>query len=238
MGYDVADDVAVLQLQGASGLPTVSFSATGTRLGDTVVAVGNAGGRGTPTAAAGVVTGLDEATKAQSELLGTTEHLRGPIESNAGIESGQSGGPLVDRTGRVVGMVTAGSSDFAFSQGASQGYAVPAPTFRSIATDIVNGKEAHGVHVGATSFLGVKVTAVQSAGAFVVQVLSTSPAAVAGVVPGDLIVGIAGQAVRSPDTVSSVLDAYDPGAKLPVQLLDQTGAQRTVTVTLVAGPPA
>ena len=102
----------------------------------------------------------------------------------------------------------------------------------------MKGKETNGVHVGATSFLGVKATAVQSAGAFVVQVLPTSAAAVAGVVPGDLIVGMAGQAVRSPDTVSSVLAAYDPGAKLPVQLLDQTGAPRTVTITLVAGPPA
>jgi S1-C subfamily serine protease len=238
VGYDVSDDVAVLQLQGASGLPTVSFSKSQTRLGDRVIAIGNAGGRGTPTAAAGVVTGLDKAITAQSELSGTTEHLSGLIETNAAIESGQSGGPLVSSKGRVVGMVTAGSPDFAFSQGASQGYAVPAAAFRSIATDIVNGKESGGVHVGATPFLGVRVSSVQGTGALVVQVLSTSPAAGGGIQPGDLIVGLAGQAVRSPDTVSAVLGAYHPGAQVDVQLLDPAGQQRSVTVTLVAGPPA
>jgi S1-C subfamily serine protease len=238
VGYDVSDDVAVLQLQDATGLETVSFSTAQTRLGDRVIAIGNAGGRGTPTAAAGVVTGLEKAITAESELSGTTEHLSGLIETNAAIESGQSGGPLVSSRGRVVGMVTAGSPDFAFSQGASQGYAVPAAAFRSIADDIANGKESTSVHIGATAFLGIRVSSVQGTGALVVQVLPTSPAAGGGIQPGDLVVGLAGKAVRSPDTVSAVLGAYHPGSQVDVQLLDQAGQQRSVTVALVAGPPA
>lgn len=238
VGYDVADDVAVLQLQGASGLQTVSFARSSARIGDAVIAIGNAGGKGAPTAAAGVVTGLDKAITAQSELSGTTEHLSGLIETDAAIESGQSGGPLVNTGARVLGMVTAGSSNFAFSQGASQGYAVPAATFRSIAADIADGKESGSVHIGATAFLGVRVTSVEQAGAFVVQVLATSPAAVAGVAPGDLITEMAGRPVRAPETLSSVLAAYHPGATVQAGIVDQSGVLRAVTMTLVAGPPA
>lgn len=238
VGYDASNDVAVLQLEGAADLPTVSFAGSSARIGDTVIAVGNAGGTGTPTAAAGVVTGLNQTITARSELSGTTELLTGLIETDAAIEAGQSGGPLVDTGGRVIGMVTAGSSDFAFSDGASQGYAIPAPRFRSTAADIVNGRESATVHVGPTAFLGVRVTSVQEPGALVVQVLSASPAATAGILPGDLIVGLADEAVRAPETLSSVLAAHDPGATLQVHLRDQAGELRTVMVTLGAGPPA
>ncbi len=238
VGYDVSDDVAVLQLQGASGLPTITFAGSTARVGDRVIAVGNAGGKGTPTAAAGVVTGLNRAITAYSELSGTTEHLTGLIETDAAIESGQSGGPLVDTKGHVVGMVTAGSAGFAVSQSDSRGYAVPAPTFRSIATDIVKERGSATVHIGATAFLGVRVMSTQAAGALVVQIVSTSPAAAAGIVPGDLIVGLGGQVVRSPETVAGVLGSARPGGRLRVDLVDQSGQQHSVTATLVAGPPA
>lgn len=238
VGYDVSEDVAVLQLQGASSLPTVTFARSSARVGDTVIAIGNAGGTGTPTAAAGVVTGLRQTITARSELSGTVEHLSGLIETNAAIQSGQSGGPLVNERGRVVGMVTAGSEDFTFSQSASQGYAVPAPTFRAIASDIVQGRGSATVHIGTTAFLGVMVAPTQGTGALVVQVLPTSPAARAGIVAGDTVVGLGGQAVLSPDTVAGVMATYDVGATVDVQVLGSTGKERTVTVTLVAGPPA
>ena len=238
VGYDVHDDVAVLQLQGASGLSTITFAGSTVRVGDTVIAVGNAGGKGTPTAAAGVVTGLNRTITAYSELSGTTEHLTGLIETDAAIESGQSGGSLVDIKGQVVGMVTAGSAGFAVSQSDSRGYAVPAPTFRSIANDIVKGRGSATVHIGATAFLGVRVISTQAAGALVVQIVSTSPAAAAGIVPGELIVGLGGQVVRSPETVVGVLGSARPGDRLGVDLVDQSGKRRSVVVTLVAGPPA
>lgn len=238
VGYDAAHDVAVLQLNGATGLSTATLAGSSARLGDTVVAIGNAGGRGTPTAAAGVITGLNQTITAQSELSGTSEHLSGLIETNAAIEAGQSGGPLVNANARVVGMVTAGSSNFTFSQSANQGYAVPATTFLPVVTDIVNGNESTNVHIGPTAFLGVRTTSVQEPGALVVQVVGTSPAALAGVLPGDLIVGLGGQTVSSPETVASVLATYRPGAQIRVNLVDQAGAQRTVTVTLANGPPA
>jgi len=119
----------------------------------------------------------------------------------------------------------------------SQGYAVSATTFRPVTTDIVNGNESTTVHIGPTAFLGVRVTSVQQPGALVVQVVATSPAALAGVLPGDLIVGLAGQTVRSPEALASVLATYRPGAQIQVSLVDQAGVQRTVTATLVSGPP-
>lgn len=238
LGYDVSHDVAVLQLQGASGLPTATVARSAVRVGTKVVAVGNAGGNGPPTAAAGVVTGLDRAITALSELSGTTEHLTGLIETDAAIQSGQSGGALVNRRGRVVGMVTAGSSGFAVSQSDSRGYAVPAQAFGPIVGDIVAGRASATVHVGATAILGVRVMATQTTGAFVVDVMSTSPAATAGIAPGDRIVGLSGQPVRSPDTVSRVLAAAQPGTRVHVDLVDPAGQARSVTVVLVAGPPA
>jgi len=101
----------------------------------------------------------------------------------------------------------------------------------------VNGNESTTVHIGPTAFLGVRVTSVQQPGALVVQVVATSPAALAGVLPGDLIVGLAGQTVRSPEALASVLATYRPGAQIQVSLVDQAGVQRTVTATLVSGPP-
>lgn len=238
LGYDAAHDVAVLQLDGASGLRTVSFAQSPVGVGDKVVAIGNAGGKGTPVAAAGVVTGMNQAVTASSELSGTTEHLAGLIETDAAIRPGQSGGPLVNTQARVIGMVTAGSSNYSLGEGATQGYAVPARTMLAIAKHIVRGNELGTVHVGKTAFMGIRVTTVQQPGAFVVQVLPTGPADTAGIVPGDLIVGIDGQSIRSPDTVSSVLNHLNPGDTVRVDVVGQSGVQRTLSIPLVSGPPA
>lgn len=238
VGYDVSEDVALLQLKGASGLRTVSYAGSVPRLSDPVVAIGNARGAGRPTAVSGVVTGLDQTITAMSEISGTTERLRGLIETNAAVESGQSGGPLVDAHSAVVGMVTAGSADFTFRDGASQSYAVPAGTFRSVAAEIGAGNASSTIHIGPTAFLGVRVTAAQGAGALIVQVLATSPAAAAGMADGDLVVALAGQTIAGPETLARALDGLQPGAAVQVTLVDQTGTARSVSVTLVSGPPA
>ena len=94
-GYDASADIAVVQLTGASHLPTVSFARARAAIGQPVVAIGNAGGKGgTPSAVSGTVTGLDQSVAAQDELSGTTEHLSGLIATDAPIQAGDSGGPL------------------------------------------------------------------------------------------------------------------------------------------------
>jgi S1-C subfamily serine protease len=142
IGTDAAADVALLQIQGVSGLPTVSIGdSTRVSVGDTVVAIGNALGReGPPTASQGQVTGLDRTITATDATGSSAETLTGLIQVDAGIVPGDSGGPLVDQSGRVVGMDTAASArHFRFRSGTSQGFAIPIATAMSVAQRLAQG---------------------------------------------------------------------------------------------------
>ena len=105
LGYSVTDDVALLQLQNASGLKTISTgNSSNLSVGQPVVAIGNAGGTGgTPSAVGGTVTALDQTITAGD--AGTlSETLNGLIETDANIQPGDSGGALVNTAGKVIGM--------------------------------------------------------------------------------------------------------------------------------------
>ena len=112
VGYDVSQDIAVLQLSGASGLTTATTGDSSmVKVGDSVVALGNAGGvGGTPSVAAGSVTALNQSITASDEGAATSEQLSGLIETNADIQAGDSGGSLVNSYGQVIGVDTAASS--------------------------------------------------------------------------------------------------------------------------------
>lgn len=239
VGYDASADVAVLQLTGASDLPTVSFARARATVGQSVVAVGNAGGKGgTPSAVSGTVTGLDQSVAAQDELSGTTEHLSGLIATDAPIQAGDSGGPLVTTASRVLGMNTAGSSHYDLAQGTTQGFAIPIGTVSAIATQIEHGVSSATVHIGPTAFLGVQATNAGTIGAVVVKVLPGTPAAGIGLEAGDTIVSLGGQEIRSPTTLSKVLQAEKPGVTLPISWQDRFGQSYSTSVTLTSGPPA
>ena len=122
VGYDKSDDVAVIQLQGASGLTTVSFGdSSQVAVGQSVVGLGNAGGKGgTPSVATGTVTALNQSITAGDEGSGSSENLTGMIETNANIQPGDSGGPLVNSAGQVIGIDTAASSSSGSSGGSGQ----------------------------------------------------------------------------------------------------------------------
>src|SRR5258708_7251960 len=111
LGTDPAADVALLQLQGASGLATVTVADSSTlTVGQAVIAIGNALGRGgAPSVTSGSITALDQTITA-SDGNGPGEQLSGLIESDASISPGDSGGALVNTSGQVVGMITAGPS--------------------------------------------------------------------------------------------------------------------------------
>ena len=113
LGVDPTQDVAVIKLQGASGLPTVSFDLSGSLVvGDHVTGLGNALGRdGAPVPASGSVTSLDETIQVQDESATIRETLDGVICFDAPIQPGDSGGPLLNDQGHVIGMDTAGSRD-------------------------------------------------------------------------------------------------------------------------------
>ena len=169
VGYDSTDDLAVLQLVGASGLQTAKIAnSDAVKVGEPVVAVGNAGGAGgTPSAAGGAVTALNQSITAGDELNGTSENLTGLIEVNADVQSGDSGGSLVDSSGRVIGVDSAASSGYSLQSASgqsAQGYAIPINKALSIAKQMVNGQSSSTVHVGPTAFLGVLLSSGSSSG--------------------------------------------------------------------------
>ncbi|HYB87323.1 MAG TPA: trypsin-like peptidase domain-containing protein [Streptosporangiaceae bacterium] len=170
IGYDKTHDVAVLQLEGASGLQTVSLSSAAPHAGQKVVALGNAGGKGgTPSVATGRITGLNQSITASDESAGDAEQLTGMIGHNADIQPGDSGGPLLNTYGEVIGMNTAGSSSSSAGgfqqpgqsgqgQAPTQGFAIPITEASSIATQMENGTPSATSHLGATAFLGVETS--------------------------------------------------------------------------------
>jgi S1-C subfamily serine protease len=263
VGYNKTKDVAVLQLQNASGLQTVSLSSSGVQRGDKVVALGNAGGKGgTPSVAAGTVTGTGKTITASDESAGDAEQLQGLIQTNAGIQPGDSGGPLVNTQGQVVGMDTAASTGISTTgfgsqsqQTATQAFAIPISEATSIASQIEAGQASSTVHIGATAFLGVEVSSASSTGGFggyygngsgssassgatVAGVVSGSAAAQAGLAQGDTITSVAGHTIASSTDVSSALATHHPGDKISISWTDQSGQSQTATVTLASGPAA
>jgi len=162
VGYDASHDVAVIQLQGASGLTTANLGNSSTvQVGDNVTALGNAEGKGgTPSVAPGTVTALNQSITASDELSSVSEQLTGLIETNAPIQPGDSGGSLVNAYGQVIGMDTAASSSDQTqgqSSTATQAFAIPINNALSIARQIESGTTSATVHIGATAFLGVEL---------------------------------------------------------------------------------
>jgi S1-C subfamily serine protease len=244
VGYDRAADVALLRLSGASNLRTVTVSHAKPSIGQSVKAVGNAGGTGSLTSARGTITGLNRSIVAGDEQS-APEQLTGLIETNAGVQPGDSGGPLLDAAGRVLGMDTAASANSAYAANASDAYAIPIGKAITIAKQIAFGKASSTVHIGATAFLGVEVQTAGSdggyggygySGAVIAGVVPNGPAANAGLVSGDVITAIDGHSISTAEQVSPLILAKKPGAKIRVAYVDQYGDGSSTTVKLGTGP--
>jgi S1-C subfamily serine protease len=248
VGYDASHDVAVIQLQGASGLQTANLGNSSTvKVGDKVVAVGNAGGQnGIPSVATGRVTGLDQSITASDASAGTAEQLSGLIRTDAGIQPGDSGGPLVNASGQVIGIDTAASAGSVQlnSSTAMQAFTIPINKAVSIARQIESGTASATVHIGATALLGVEIESAaqfgnaSGAGAQVAGVQPGSAAANAGLTAGDVITAVGGHSVGAASDVRSALSGYHPGDKVSIAWTDQAGQSQTATAVLGAGPAA
>ena len=248
VGYDRSHDIAVIRLQSASGLQVASFgNSDNVAVGQSVVGIGNAGGRGgTPSTAAGQVTGLDESITASDEAASTSEQLTGLIATSAGIQPGDSGGPLATMEGKVIGIDTAASANYSFSSGDAQGFAVPINQALAIAHQITAGHASSTVHLGDTAFLGVKIlssgtqggAASSVAGATISGVVAGSPAEAAGLGQGDTITALNRTAIGSPDDLTTQLSGHHPGDKVLLTWTDAGGASHSATVTLAKGPAA
>ena len=154
IGYDKTGDIALIQLQGASGLATIPVGNSAlVKIGQQVVALGNAAGRNSISSAPGQVTALDQSITASDDAGSTSsEMLYGTIQTNADIVAGDSGGPLAASTG-VIGMDTAGS-DADYQQPAA-GFAIPINTALSVARQIAAGRASATVTIGYPAFLGI-----------------------------------------------------------------------------------
>jgi S1-C subfamily serine protease len=249
VGYDHGKDVAVLQLQDASGLRTVTLGdSSGTAVGQRVVALGNAGGKGgAPSVAAGRITGLSASITASDQSAGTSEALIGLIRHSADVQPGDSGGPLVNSAGQVIGINTAASFGFRLQSGQAQAFAIPVREALLIGHQIEAGISSATVHIGDTGFIGVQVRSAASAaadgvpagtGAAIDSVLPESPAETAGLAAGDVIVSVDGHSISSPSALESTLQQHHPGDRVRISWTSQGGQMRSAVVVLTAGPAA
>lgn len=231
VGYSVSRDVAVLQLANASALRPVKLGvAARVRVGQRVVARGNAQGRGgPPKAAPGRIIALHRQIVARDET--DSETLNNMIATNAPVVPGYSGGPLEDRLNRVLGIVTAGSIS-----GVHRGFAIPIRYALQLARRIESGRPNSIVHIGPTAFLGVGVETV-TGGAQITQVLAGKPADVAGLVLGDVITSLNGVTISSSLDVRRVVLSLVPGQAVSIGWTDTSGTAHTGTITPISGPP-
>jgi S1-C subfamily serine protease len=239
VGTDPTEDIAILQLEGAKGLTPAPFAGTAAvTVGESVVAIGNAGGLGgTPSVVSGTVQALNQTITASDVGGANAETLNGLIQTNAPIQPGDSGGPLVNQSAQVIGIDTAASVGRRFSAGASEGFAIPIGHALSIAHQIESGQASSTVHIGLPGFLGVSIAPSSTgSGATVSAVMAGKPAAAAGLQAGDVITAVGGQAVDSPPTLSKLTHAHRPGDRVSLTWTDQNGGTHTATVTLATGP--
>jgi S1-C subfamily serine protease len=158
IGYDVTGDIALIQLQGASGLHTIPVgNSSSLKTGQQVIAMGNADGQSMIVPAAGNITALNQTITASNQGgTITSETLHGMIETNADIVSGDSGGPLASTSGKVIGMDTAGD-DVRFQMQSAAGFAIPINTALAVAQQIAAGQASSTITIGYPPFMGIYI---------------------------------------------------------------------------------
>jgi S1-C subfamily serine protease len=231
LGANPGQDIALLKINNVTNLPTVKFaSPSEIQQGNAVIAIGNALAlQGGPSVTTGIISGLNRSETIQNDS-GGTETLSNLIQTDAPINPGNSGGPLALANGDVIGMNTAAvlaSLSFGSSTAQNIGFAIPVTTIEQV----LPGLRANNNSVSPSTrpVLGVDVTNLtpaliaahnlsQSTGAYVVNVFPDSPAALAGIKPGDVIVEIAGQPVVDTNSLSNDLASLHPGQTVSVSL--------------------
>jgi S1-C subfamily serine protease len=248
IGVDPSADVAVIQVDGVTGLPTVSFaSSSSVKVGDAIVALGNALGQGgTPDVSQGSITALDQTITA-SEGGSKSEQLSGMLQSDASIYPGDSGGPIVNSAGQVVGMITAGDVQGFRSSASTVNYAIPSDTILSVVNLIRSGQASSDIIYGQTGYIGVSVQNIDasvqaqlnlnvSSGALVVGVQTGSVAGSAGITRYSVITSVAGSEITNIDDLGNSLLAHKPGERVSINWVNQSG-NHSATVTLAGVNP-
>jgi putative serine protease PepD len=222
VGTDPSTDLAVLKVQAPASLlrPLELGDSSSLQVGAGVVAIGSPFGL-EETVTSGIISALHREMTAPNNFT-----IPDSIQTDAAINHGNSGGPLLDLTGKVIGVNSQIESDSGDNAGV--GFAVPSNTVRSIAAQLISsGKVQH-------AYLGVGI-ANASAGVRLTDVRTGTPAAAAGLRAGDVVTAIDGKAVRDAATLGSAIDAKKPGDRVSITFT-RNGTTKTVQVTLAARP--
>jgi putative serine protease PepD len=224
VGADPSTDVALLDLEGDRDVTPLELgSAESLQVGDAVAAIGSPFGlEGTLTA--GIVSALDRDIRAPNGFT-----IDGAIQTDAALNGGSSGGPLLDSAGRVVGI----SSQIESRTGGNVGigYAVPVETVERVVDELLQSGEVQHAYLG----VGLDDEPAEGGGVALTEVAEGGPAADAGIRAGDVILAIGGEDVETPDDVRDAVDSRDPGDDVEVRVR-RDGDSRTVTVTLGERP--
>jgi putative serine protease PepD len=223
VGTDRSTDVAVIKVDtDASRLhPLTLADSSAVQVGDGVVAIGSPFGL-VGTLTTGVVSALDRTIKAPNNFT-----ISGAIQTDTAINHGNSGGPLLNSSGQVIGINSQIESDSGGNDGV--GFAIPSSTVRRVADQLVSGgKVAH-------AYLGVQLSDASSGGASVSAVTGAAPAAKAGVSQGDVVTAIDGKGVASADALVNAVDGHRPGDEVTLRVR-RGDSSRDVKVTLGTRP--
>jgi putative serine protease PepD len=223
VGSDPSTDTAVINVDAPSSiLHPVAVADSGTvQVGDGVVAIGSPFGLA-ETVTAGIVSALHRKMTSPNNFT-----IEDSIQTDTAINHGNSGGPLLNMQGKVIGITTQIQSDSGGNEGV--GFAVPSETVRTIAGKLIaTGKAEH-------AFLGVSLPPEQNAAARLTEIRPGTPAEAAGLQAGDVITSFAGTKISSADALSHLVDTKAPGDVVTVTFT-RDGKSHTVKVTLASRP--
>jgi putative serine protease PepD len=225
VGVDASTDLAVLKVDAPSSAlhPLDLADSSQVAVGDVVVAIGSPFGLEN-SVTAGIVSALGRSMKAPNGYT-----ITGSIQTDAAINHGNSGGPLLDLDGKVVGVNAQIESESGGNDGV--GFAIPSGTVKLIVAQILeDGSVQH-------AYLGVSVTEATggTAGAQLAEVRVGTPAAQAGLQAGDVLTAVDGDTVSSAAALQSAIDAKKPGDSVMLDYL-RDGTRHTVTVVLGTRP--
>jgi putative serine protease PepD len=225
VGVDASTDLVVLKVDAPSSAlhPLQLADSSQAAVGDVVVAIGSPFGLEN-SVTAGIVSALGRSMQAPNGYT-----ITGAIQTDAAINHGNSGGPLLDLDGKVVGVNAQIESESGGNDGV--GFAIPSSTVSSVVGQILDGGAVQH------AYLGVSVTEATdgTAGAQLAEVRSGTPAAKAGLQAGDVLTAVDGQQVSSAPALQSAIDAKKPGDSVIVDYV-RDGQSRSVTVTLGTRP--